>query len=149
DEMFDRAAGEGDAPDPAAPARERLFDIVMRRFEAMEEARAGVLALEAAIDRDPSAQAASFARAGRTARWLLALAGEAHDGVTLAARAQALAIALGQAKAAWRQDEGGDFSRTMAALDRALRRNDGFFDQIARVAAAFMPKAAKPRTAET
>lgn len=139
EDYFDRAAAAGTgAPDTKSIARDRVFDAVMARFEAMERKRAGVLALDAAIERDPIGQAAGFARAGRSARWLLAVAGESAEG-SAPARVQALALALTQARAAWRSDEAGDFARTMAALDRALRRTESFFESVGRVAGAFKP----------
>src|SRR5262249_6751213 len=105
DEYFDRAAAaRAQAPDMNATTRDRVFDAAMTRFEAMEEHRPGALALEEALDRDPIGKAASFARLTRSARWLLALAGENAEGLANAARVQALAMALSQAKAAWRQD---------------------------------------------
>jgi hypothetical protein len=141
EEYFDRAAAtNAGKPDSSTPTRDRVFDAAMARFEAMERQRAGVLALDAAIERDPIGQAAAFARAGRSARWLLALAGESAEGAS-PARVQALAIALTQARAAWRGDEAGDFARTMAALDRALRRAESFFDSVGKFAGAFKPQA--------
>ena len=145
DEYFDRlAAARVSAPDMSAATRDRVFDAAMSRFEAMEESRAGALALEEALDRDAIGRAASFARLTRTARWLLALAGENAEGLANAARVQSLAMALSQAKAAWRQDEAGDFAKTMAALDKALRRADSFFEQVGKVAdvinAGFKPR---------
>jgi hypothetical protein len=149
DDYFDRAAAEGALrPDAAASARDRVFDAVMCRFEAMEPHRSGVLALDRALERDPLAQAASLARIARTARWLLALAGEDSEGVGATARAQGLAIVLGQARAAWRQDEAGDFARTMAALDKGLRRAESFFESVERMTAAFRPAPAKAAPAD-
>lgn len=142
DDYFDRKAAEGaEAPDSSALTRDRVFDAAMRRFEAMEEERAGVLALDKALERDPMARAASFARAGRSARWLLALAGENPD----PARVQALALVLIQARAAWRGDEAGDFAKTMAALDKGLRRAESFFDSVNKV---FKPGPGRARSAE-
>jgi hypothetical protein len=142
DDYFDRKAGEGaTAPETSALARDRVFDATMRRFEAMEQERAGVLALDTAMERDPIARAASFARAGRSARWLLALAAENAD----PARVQALALVLIQARAAWRGDEAGDFAKTMAALDKGLRRAESFFDSVGRV---FKPGPARARSPE-
>jgi hypothetical protein len=142
DDYFDRRAGEGaETPDSAALARDRVFDAAMRRFEAMEEERAGVLALDKTMERDPIARAASFARAGKTARWLLALAGENPD----PARVQALALVLIQSRAAWRGDEAGDFAKTMAALDKGLRRAESFFDSVGRV---FKPGPGRARSEE-
>jgi hypothetical protein len=142
DDYFDRKASEGaTAPEPSVLARDRVFDAAMRRFEAMEEERAGVLALDKAMERDPIARAASFARAGKSARWLLALAGENAD----AARVQALALVLIQARAAWRSDEAGDFAKTMATLDKGLRRAESFFDSVGRV---FKPGPGRAHSAE-
>jgi hypothetical protein len=139
EEYFDRAAAtSAGAPDTSANTRDRVFDVVMARFEAMERWRAGALALDTAIERDPLGQAAAFARAGRSARWLLAVAGESAETAT-PARVQALALALTQARSAWRSDEAGDFARTMSALDRALRRTESFFESVGRVADAFKP----------
>ncbi len=143
DDHFDGKAAEGAAaPDPDALARDRVFEAAMRRFEAMEEERAGVLALDKAMERDPIARAASFGRAGRSARWLLALAGENAENP---ARVQALALVLIQARAAWRTDEAGDFAKTMAALDKGLRRAESFFESVGRV---FKPGQARARSSE-
>lgn len=123
EELFDRAMGEGlAAPDSAALVRDRLFDIAMRRFEAMEPARASLLAIDSALERDPAAMALQHGRHVRAARWALALAGLEADGVAGAARAQGLALILAQTRAAWRRETSTDFAKTMAALDSALRR---------------------------
>ncbi len=42
-----------DTLDPSQSVRDRLFDLIMRRFEAMEPHRAAVIALEQGQDRDP------------------------------------------------------------------------------------------------
>lgn len=120
DDHFDRAAAKGvTAIDATQGLRDRLFDLAMRRFEAMEPHRFAVIALDRAMDG--LGQAVAFARAGRTARWLLTLAGESVDGVDGAAKVQGLAVVLTRAHAAWKNDTDGDFVKTMAALDKGLR----------------------------
>lgn len=117
---FDRAAAAGvTSVDKEQGLRDRLFDLAMRRFEAMEPHRFAVLALDRV--QDGLGQAVAFARTGRTARWLLTLAGEGVDGVDGAAKVQGLAVVLTRAQAAWKNDADGDFTRTMAALDKGLR----------------------------
>ena len=117
---FDRAAAAGVAGiDREQGLRDRLFDLAMRRFEAMEPHRFAVVALDRV--QDGLGQAVAFARTGRTARWLLTLAGEAVDGVDGAAKVQGLAVVLTRAHAAWKSDTDGDFTHTMAALDKGLR----------------------------
>ena len=128
EEAFDRAIGDNlDALDPGQSVRDRLFELMMRRFEAMEPHRAAVLAMEHGVDRDPTLMAATHQRNVRCARWVLALAGLEADGMTGQARAQGLGVIIGQARAAWRGDDAGDFAKTMASLDRNLRRAEEMF----------------------
>jgi len=128
EEAFDRAIADNtDALDPGQSVRDRLFELIMRRFEAMEPHRAAVLAMEAGNDRDPTLLASAHQRHVRCARWVLALAGLEADGMTGQARAQGLGVIIGQARAAWRGDDAGDFAKTMASLDKNLRRAEEMF----------------------
>jgi hypothetical protein len=128
EEAFDRAIGEDmDQLDPGQSVRDRLFELIMRRFEAMEPHRASVLAMEQGADRDPVLMAGAHQRNVRCARWVLALAGLEADGMTGNARAQGLGVIIGQARAAWRGDDAGDFAKTMASLDKNLRRAEEMF----------------------
>lgn len=128
EEAFDRAIGDDlDKLDPGQSVRDRLFELIMRRFEAMEPHRAAVIAMEAGQDRDPVLMGAAHQRHVRCARWVLALAGLEADGMTGNARAQGLGVIIGQARAAWRGDDAGDFNKTMASLDKNLRRAEEMF----------------------
>jgi len=128
EEAFDRAiAGNMDQLDPSQSVRDRLFELIMRRFEAMEPHRKAVLSMEHGVDRDPTLLAVAHQRHVRCARWVLALAGLEADGVTGQARAQGLGVIIGQARAAWRGDDAGDFAKTMASLDKNLRRAEEMF----------------------
>jgi hypothetical protein len=128
EEAFDRAITDNlDKLDPGQSVRDRLFELIMRRFEAMEPHRAAVLAMEQGLDRDPTLMAAAHQRNVRCARWVLALAGLEADGMTGQARAQGLGVIIGQARAAWRGDDAGDFAKTMASLDKNLRRAEEMF----------------------
>ncbi len=128
EEAFDRAIADNvEALDPGQSVRDRLFELIMRRFEAMEPHRAAVLAMEHGLDRDPTLMAAAHQRHVRCARWVLALAGLEADGMTGQARAQGLGVIIGQARAAWRGDSAGDYAKTMASLDKNLRRAEEMF----------------------
>ena len=143
EEAFDRAIGDDlEALDPGQSVRDRLFDLIMRRFEAMEQYRVAVLAMEQGQDRDPTLLAAAHQRHVRCARWVLVLAGLEADGMTGQARAQGLGVIIGQARAAWRGDEDGDFAKTMASLDKNLRRAEEMFGRWA----GFEAKKADPET---
>ncbi len=130
EEAFDRAVGVGlTQVDANQSLRDRLFDLIMQRFEAMEPHRAAVLAMEPV--GDPVALASLHVRHVRLAQWVMALSGIDGEGVAGKARAQGLAVIIGQARMAWRQDDAGDFARTMAALDKALRRAEETFGRFA------------------
>jgi hypothetical protein len=132
EEAFDRAIADAtDELDPKQTVRDRLFELIMRRFEAMEPHREAVLAMEHGLDRDPTLMAAAHQRHVRCARWVLAIAGMEADGMTGQARAQGLGVIIGQARAAWRGDSAGDFAKTMASLDKNLRRAEEMFGRYA------------------
>jgi hypothetical protein len=128
EEAFDRAISDNlETLDASQTVRDRLFDLIMKRFEAMEPHRAAILAMEVGVDRDPILLAAAHQRHVRCARWVLALAGLEADGMTGNARAQGLGVIIGQARGAWRGDDAGDFTKTMASLDKNLRRAEEMF----------------------
>lgn len=142
EEAFDRAISDNlDRLDVSQSVRDRLFDLIMRRFEAMEPHRAAIIAMEAGVDRDPILLAAQHQRHVRCARWVLALAGLEADGMTGNARAQGLGVIIGQARAAWRGDDAGDFAKTMASLDKNLRRAEEMFGHWAGFEAKSKPEA--------
>lgn len=145
EEAFDRAISEdADQLDPKQTARDRLFELIMRRFEAMEGHRAAVLAMEQGVDRDPILMASAHQRHVRCARWVLALAGLEADGMTGQARAQGLAMIIGQARIAWRGDSAGDYAKTMASLDKNLRRAEETLGRWAGFEAKPKPDAESP-----
>lgn len=118
---FDRAAADGVDIEIEAPMRERVFDAAMARFEAMEAERPALVSIISSATSGPLGLAHAAPRGLKTARWLLELAGVDTSGAPGAAMTAAFAFALARALRAWLEDEGGDLSRTMAALDRGLR----------------------------
>jgi ubiquinone biosynthesis protein COQ9 len=106
----------GDTP------RERLFDVLMRRFDALSPHRAGVLAVARAAPSDPCLVALGAAAGLRSMGWMLEAAAIPASGIAGRLRAKALlAVWLGAFRA-WARDESADLSATMAALDRLLER---------------------------
>jgi hypothetical protein len=110
-----------DALDSGA-TRERLFDITMRRFDALQHHRAGVLALLAALPTSPGTALALAAATTRSMGWMLEGAGVRSSGLRGALTSQGMTAVWLYALQAWRTDESADLSGTMAALDRALTR---------------------------
>ena len=106
----------------SGPARERLFDVVMRRFDALQQHRAGVLALLDSLPTDPGTALVLAGATGNSMGWMLEAAGVSAAGWRGALAAQGMVGVWLYTLRAWRTDASPDLSGTMAALDRALTR---------------------------
>lgn len=104
------------------PTRERLFDVVMRRFDALQQHRAGVLALLAHLPGAPATALMLAAATQSSMGWMLEAAGVASAGLRGALTTQGMLAVWLYALRAWQTDDSADLSGTMAALDRALSR---------------------------
>jgi AcrR family transcriptional regulator len=110
------------APDMSEePARERLFDVLMRRLEAMASERAAIRSLLRSAMLDPPLALALNAMAVRSQQWMLAAAGVDATGPGGMLRAQGLAVLFARVLRTFVDDD-DDNARTMAALDRELDR---------------------------
>ena len=121
DTYFDQAMSTAGPAGGDSP-RERLFDVIMLRFEAMEDHRAGALSLMRDRDRTPRLLLRLPQHRADSAHWALASAGLDDDsGAPLGLKVAAIAFVIARTERAWRKDEHGDFALTMAALDKSLR----------------------------
>jgi AcrR family transcriptional regulator len=102
-------------------ARDRIFDVLMRRFDALQRHRSAVAAILRDSYRDPLAALASAPQFLRSMRWMGEAAGLPMDGLGGALRVKAIGAAWAGALRTWLSDESPDLSRTMAALDQRLR----------------------------
>ena len=106
----------------SGPVRERLFDVVMRRFDALQQHRAGVLALLRSLPADPGTALVLAGATGNSMGWMLEAAGVPASGWRGALAAQGMVAVWLYTLRAWQADDSPDLSGTMAALDRALTR---------------------------
>ncbi len=119
---FDRAMSREGGADRTETPRERLFDVIMQRFEAMEPLRAGLVSVMKWRESQPAELARLAMQRRQSAKWALVSAlldGEA--GLPTGLKAVNLVWAMAKTERAWRRDQGPDFTRTMATLDRELR----------------------------
>lgn len=122
DSYFDRAMSEDGVPDDASP-RERLFDVIMKRFEAMEPHRDGLRELMKFRETSLTHVVRLPNHRHATAAWALASAGADDDsGAPASLKRITIAFVIAQTERAWRREKSADFALTMAALDRGLRR---------------------------
>ncbi|MCT8971956.1 TetR/AcrR family transcriptional regulator [Microbaculum marinisediminis] len=135
-----------DALDPELsdePARERLFDVLMTRFDALMPYKEAVRSIAGSFERRPGDLIAMNPIAVRSMVWMLEAAGIDTSGRLGMVGAQGLAVAFGRTLRVWLKDDDPGMARTMVELDRRLteggrwmRRLEGlasFADAIDRV----------------
>jgi len=131
---IDRAVLAGGTADMAEePARERLFDVLMRRLEALAPYKAAVRSLLRSARRNPGLALALNAMAVRSQSWMLEAAGIGASGPKGALRAQGAALMFARVLSVWFDDDEPGLDRTMAALGRGLasaERWAGFLDDL-------------------
>lgn len=116
-QVLDRAA-----PDSGADPRDTLFDLLMERFEILNDRRAAVHSILAAYKGDPRETLLALPFLGRSMAWMLEAAGLETQGWRGAARIAGLTGVYLNALRAWMADESPDLAKTMAALDQGLAR---------------------------
>jgi len=114
--------------------RDKLFDILMRRFDAMDGHQAAIKSMRRGglrnplqiPLRDPLATACLGARFLKSMAMSLQAAGVSTDGCLGALKTKALAAIQLNAMRVWIDDDDPGMARTMAALDKGLARAEKF-----------------------
>ena len=131
---IDRAVLAGGTADMAEElARERLFDVLMRRLEAIVPYKEAARSLLRSARRNPGLALALNAMAVRSQKWMLEAAGIGASGPKGALRAQGAALMFARVLSVWFDDDEPGLDRTMAALGRGLasaERWAGFLDDL-------------------
>lgn len=120
--MVDAAVLAGGHADMDEPPRDRLFDVLMRRFDVLAEYRDGVRAVLEDLRMDPIGAAAELPELTLSMRWMLEAAGIPCRGVMGAVRVRALAVLYLLVLRVWINDDSPDMARTMKELDNRLRQ---------------------------
>ncbi|MCC2096275.1 MAG: TetR/AcrR family transcriptional regulator [Hyphomicrobiales bacterium] len=139
--MIDRKVLEGTTDDLLGePARDRLFDVLMRRLDAMTPYREGLREVNRWVARDPASALALNSVALNSMRFMLEAANIDSEGTAGAMKLQGLVLAWRRIVAHWLDDESEGQEKTMAALDRELERGGrlvGWVEDLDRIAAPF------------
>jgi AcrR family transcriptional regulator len=117
----DVLAGVPRQSDPEETARDRLFDVLMRRYDALRGHRAALAAIRRAATRDPLLALALGPALRRSMAAMLEAASLASDGLIGALRQNGLLAIDYAVSRVFDRDETPDLSRTMAALDGRLK----------------------------
>jgi len=119
---IDAAVLGGTVPGQAGAARDRVFDVLMRRIDALQPHRLGILRFTRDLPRDPALGLLALAGLPRSMRWMLEAAELSTGGVRDLLLAPALGVVWLATARAWTKDDSVDLGATMAALDRAMDR---------------------------
>ena len=114
-------AGTPRRNDPEETARDRLFDVMMRRYDALRPYRAALRAIRRAGTRDPMLALALGPALRRSMAAMLEAASVPSDGLGGALRQNGLLAIHYAVSRVYDRDETADLSKTMAALDSRLK----------------------------
>ncbi len=120
---IDRIVLDGSTGDLAdEPAKERLFDVLMRRLDALTPYKHGLDGIAEWLGRSPVAAASVNRLEVNSMRFMLEAAGIDSEGAVGAIKVQGLALLWGRVLRTWFNDDDPGLAATMAVLDRELER---------------------------
>jgi AcrR family transcriptional regulator len=123
--MIDKIVIEGTSDDLVGePARERIFDVVMRRLDALAPYKAALRRISWAMRGDIASLGALNRMALNSARYMLAAAGVPTEGPLGYVKLQGFVVSQANIMATWFDDDDPTLAKTMAKLDRELGRGE-------------------------
>ncbi|GAB4364516.1 MAG: TetR family transcriptional regulator [Kiloniellaceae bacterium] len=112
------------------PARDRLFDMVMRRFDALQPYKEALGVILQDQLRDPLAACCGLGRLARSMAATLEAAGFSTTGCRGALRVKGLSAIYLSSVRVWLRDDSEDMAATMAHLDKQLSRVDALIGRL-------------------
>lgn len=112
------------------PMRERLFDLLMDRFEILNDYREGVKAVLKSFRSDPKPMVLHMPYICRSMGWMLEAAGADTNGIGGGIKVAGLTGIYLKILRVWAEDESPDLPKTMAALDKALGRAEAIVNTV-------------------
>lgn len=126
--MIDRKMLENtqtdDSGDHDISRRDRLFDLLMERFDVLNDHREGITAILKTFKCDPKQALISLPHLCRSMGWVLDAAGIETSGIKGAVRVTGLTGLYLKTLWVWMDDDTEDMAATMAALDKNLERSE-------------------------
>lgn len=142
----DKAVLEGTVPSHGESPRDRLFDVLMRRLDALQPHRPGIVRFMKDLPYHPLLTLLLGAGMNRSMGWMLEAAGLSASGPAGLGRIQGLTAVWVYTLRAWMRDDSADLASTMAALDKALDRADQLARSLDRAPKATSAEPIAPET---
>ncbi len=121
-DRIDRAMVAGAGEDEDESPRDRLFAVMMARFDALTPHKDAVRRIVQDLARDPAGAVCAACRLRRSLALMLEAAAIPSGGLFGAVRLKGLGLIHLSVLRLWLGDDSDDAAKTMAALDRALGR---------------------------
>ena len=112
------------------PAKERLFDVLMRRLDALAPYKLGLEGVFEWVQRAPMAAAAINRLEVNSMRFMLEAAGIESEGPVGAVKVQGLVLLWTRVIASWLRDDDPGLASTMALLDKELTRGSKIISRV-------------------
>lgn len=125
-------------PSAELAKRDALFEVIMARFDLLAPYKPALTSIHASGSADFSLAAPYLA----SQHWMLQAAGIGTDGIAGGARVAGLAVAYASVFRTWLSDDDPGLGKTMAALDRHLRRGQAAMENLDK-AAGFLGRLGK------
>ncbi|MGO9174422.1 MAG: TetR family transcriptional regulator [Rhodomicrobium sp.] len=129
----DQAVLEKFAKPGADVPRDRLFDVLITRFEIMQPYKPAIRRIRDDLGLSFGEALAQLRPALKSQYWMLAAAGINGEGGRGLLRVQGLLAIYARVFPVWLSDDDPGLARTMAALDRRLRRGESVLRGIERI----------------
>lgn len=110
--------------------REKLFDLLMERFDILNEDRVALLNIMRSFKGDPKEAILSAPHLGKSMSHILGAAGMSTKGISGALRVTGMIGLYLYVVKTWKEDDSADMGKTMAALDKALDKCEMFNNSI-------------------
>ncbi|UIY41622.1 TetR/AcrR family transcriptional regulator [Methylobacterium radiotolerans] len=128
--IIDRKVLEGDLTGlEEEPSRERLFDVLMRRLDAMEPYKPALRRIAYALRGEPLSMLALNGVMLNSHRYMLAAAGIDTEGSLGQLKLQGVVIAFARVTQVWLDDDDPALARTMARLDKEIRNGERIMER--------------------
>ncbi len=128
---IDKVVLDGGSPPKADQApKDRLFEVLLRRLDALKPYRPGLESISEWSSRDPFGAAALNREMVNSMRFMLEAAGIDSEGPVGVVKLQGLAFAWRHVLTTWFTDDSPDLAATKAALDRELTRGSSVLARV-------------------
>ncbi len=128
--LVDRKVLENASAATDEPCRDKLFDLLMERFDVLNEDRDAMLSILQGFRGDPKEAVLSFPHLGRSMSRTLEAAGIETNGISGCVKVTGLIGIYLYTVRVWKADDSADMAQTMAALDKALDRTEALYNSV-------------------